>query len=292
LNEDYHFDARLRLELHWGRILLEGMRSSLLALVVVVFGFVATAAGERFLSEYAPEWVWRLAYTLLALGGATYVLFQEPVFGYLLSFRQQEIVSTLIVATFCGVVSATLWFFWIVGFPSSLAYTNSRIVCWIKSIGSSWSVKDSPHPETYFGFYIDRTDEPFGVGVSRPKDPKEDDHLNFDWEIGLPTDELALFNRFSERQKDQLIWDLKIEVLKINPNCRITRDPDHIVYIRRMVPINKELNARTISNSAHECFSEFKLITLTLDKLLIDISHRPTQPSPTPDMGAPPHSIH
>jgi hypothetical protein len=254
------------------------MLGPLVAFLLFLLSVLVPLLADRFMTS-APEWLWRVSVPITAVISLVILWVTEPVRLYLQNFREHVIVSTIIVVGSFGLIVATVWVFLIIGFPSSLPYTNFRIKQWLKSLEAPWSVKDAPSDsQVYFGFFVDRDE--FGVGVSRPRDSKDDDHLNLDWALGLPPDELELFSRLSEKQKDEFIWYLKIEVLKVNSACGVSRNPNQIVYVRKMVPINGAINARTIYNAIHDCFSEFSLITLTLDKLLLDVSHKPTSSSP------------
>lgn len=99
------------------------MRGPILAVLAVVVGSLATLVLERWMSN-APEWVWRLAYVVVGMGGTTIVLFSEPAYTFLRDFSKHPVASTAIVAGAGAVVLGTIWCFLIVGFPSSKAYLH------------------------------------------------------------------------------------------------------------------------------------------------------------------------
>ena len=168
------------------------MRAPILAILFAVVGMITTLILERYVSEYAPEWAWRLAYGLCIIGGLSIALLFDPICSYLSDFKEHEFASTAIVALASGIFVATIWLLLIIGFPSSKSYMDLRVKRWIKSLQAPWTAKEAPNPRAYFGFYIDNTDG-LGVGAFRPKDPENDHYVIFDATIDLAGNRQLLF---------------------------------------------------------------------------------------------------
>jgi hypothetical protein len=103
------------------------MRGIILAVLVCVVGTLATLILERLMTN-AQEWIWRLAYSIVALGALLILLLTDPTFGWLRDFRNHPFVSTAAVAISAGLLCAVVWCFWIIGFPTSKGFLSNRRV--------------------------------------------------------------------------------------------------------------------------------------------------------------------
>ncbi len=255
------------------------MRKIALAFIALIGGFLATAAGERYLSEYAPEWFWRMAYGLVVAGGVSYALFNDPCYGYLKEFREHVALSTIIVATSVGIMAATIWVFGIIGFPSSKDYMDFRVRGWIKSLKMPWTVTPTRvDPGVYFGFYIDHADR-LGVGASRSKNREDDDHVTFAGALDFVGWRRLIFDKLSRAQRDKLFRELAIEADK----QKITYNIDEkrpCVSVTKSVKLNGTLTASLFMEKLDDVHTELHLLAWTIDKFLSEVAVEliPTEP--------------
>src|SRR5438105_5935557 len=87
------------------------MRGPFVAFLVVVVGTLGTLVLERSMSN-APEWIWRVAYSVVVVGGLAIALLSNPVFGILSDFRIHPALSTAISTTGVAMAFAAFWLFW------------------------------------------------------------------------------------------------------------------------------------------------------------------------------------
>jgi hypothetical protein len=182
------------------------MRNWILAVVGTVVAFLAASLSERFLSEHAPEWVVRLAYSVIAIGGATWLLFSDSIYKYVKNPSAHELVSTLILAVFAGVVVATTWFFWFVGWPSSTPYANALVERWLQQLSHPWVVT-----QVSGRFYVDNSIDRLGVEISRPED-----YVVVSGGLALVGDRLQRFNSLPSKEK-------KVQILTYLPHTQAAR---------------------------------------------------------------------